>query len=161
VYETLLGLHQNTLAYIPALATHWQISSDKKTFRFRINPNARWSDGMPVVADDAVASWKLMTDKGLQDPAQLVVYSKFDPPVAESKYIVRVTAKTAEWQNFLNFSNSLYIYPAHVLKNVSGEQYIKEYQYKMLPGTGPYIVAESDVDKGKMIKVRRRKDYWA
>ena len=31
----------------------------------------------------------------------------------------------------------------------------------MLPGTGPYIVSESDIDKGKMIKVHRRKDYWA
>ena len=41
VYETLLGLHPTTLAYIPALATHWQISPDKKTFRFRIDPNAQ------------------------------------------------------------------------------------------------------------------------
>jgi len=161
IYETLLGLHPTTLDYIPALASHWQISPDKKTFRFRIDPNAKWSDGMPVVADDVVASWKLNVDQGLQDPARLVVFGKFDTPVAESKYIVRVTAKTPEWQNFLNFSNSLYIYPAHILKDLNGDSYIKQYQYKMLPGTGPYIITEQDIDKGKMIKVRRRKDYWA
>src|SRR5262245_43794427 len=45
VYETLLGMHPTTLEYIPALATHWQISADKRSFRFRLNPNARWSDG--------------------------------------------------------------------------------------------------------------------
>src|SRR6185369_12719780 len=100
-------------------------------------------------------------DQSLQDPARMVVFGKFETPVAESKYIVRVAAKSPEWQNFLNFSNSLYIYPAHVLKNLTGDSYIKEYQYKMLPGTGPYIINEQDVDNGKMIKVRRRKDYWA
>ena len=41
-YETLLGMHPTTLEYIPALATHWQISGDKMTFRFRLDPNARF-----------------------------------------------------------------------------------------------------------------------
>ena len=51
-YESLLSIHPTTLDYMPALATHWQISPDKMTYRFRLNPNARWSDGEPVVADD-------------------------------------------------------------------------------------------------------------
>jgi ABC-type transport system substrate-binding protein len=59
VYESLLSLHPTTLDYIPALATHWQISPDRLTYRFRIDPNARWSDGQPVVADDVVATWVL------------------------------------------------------------------------------------------------------
>ena len=84
VYETLLGLHPTTLGYIPALATHWQISPDKLTYRFRIDPNARWSDGQPVVADDVVASWQFYTDRGLQDPMQYVVFDKFEKPVAAS-----------------------------------------------------------------------------
>jgi microcin C transport system substrate-binding protein len=56
-YETLLNLHPTTLDYMPVLATHWQISPDKLTYRFRLDPNARFSDGMPVTADDVVASW--------------------------------------------------------------------------------------------------------
>jgi len=60
VYETLLSLHPTTLEYIPALATHWQISPDKVTYRFRINPNARWADGQPVTAEDVVASWNFI-----------------------------------------------------------------------------------------------------
>ena len=161
VYETLLGLHPSMLEYIPALATHWQISADKKTFRFRLDPNARWSDGQPVVADDVVASYKLVMDKTLQDPARTQIYSNFETPVVESKYIVSVTAKTVNWQNFLNFSNSLFIYPAHILKDVNGDRYIKEWNYKMLPGTGPYMVSEPDIVKGQSLKLRRRKDYWA
>ena len=56
VYETLLTLHPTTLDYMPVLATHWQISPDKMTYRFRLDPNARFSDGQPVIADDVVAS---------------------------------------------------------------------------------------------------------
>jgi microcin C transport system substrate-binding protein len=160
-YETLLGLHPTTLEYIPSLATHWQISPDKKTFRFRINPNARWSDGMPVVADDVLASWKLATDKGLQDPQQNVIFTQFEAPVAESKYIVSVKAKTENWQNFLSFSNSLFVYPAHALKNIDGAKYIKEWNDKMLPGSGPYALAPQDIVKGNSMTLRRRKDYWA
>jgi microcin C transport system substrate-binding protein len=160
VYETLLGLHPTTLAYIPALATHWQISEDKRTFRFRLDPNARFADGTPVTSEDVVASWKLSVDKTLQDPARTLVYSRFDQPVAESKYLLSVRAKTDNWQNFLYFSG-LYIYPAHLLKTINGEAYIRDYNYKMLPGTGPYAVAEQDVDKGKLIRIRRRTDYWA
>jgi microcin C transport system substrate-binding protein len=160
-YEVLVNLHPTTLEYIPALATHWQISADKKTFRFRINPNARWSDGMPVTSADVIASWKLGTDPGLQDPVQNSLFSEFQQPVAESKYIVSVTAKSIRWQNLRYFGNALFIYPAHVLKDVDGAKYIKEYNTKMLPGTGPYTISAADVDKGKSLTIRRRKDYWA
>lgn len=161
VYETLLGLHPTTLDYIPALATHWQVSPDRMTYRFRLDPNARFSDGQPVTAQDVIASWSLMVDKGLQDPMTELVYTKYDKPVAESRYIVRVTSKVLNWRNFLYFSASMPILPAHVLKTVNGDRYVKEYNFKLLPGTGPYIVNEADVVKGRSLTIRRRPDYWA
>ena len=160
VYESLLTLHPSTLDWMPQIATHWQISPDRMTYRFRIDPNARWSDGQPVVADDVVATWTLMMDKGLQDPSAQLVFEKFDKPVAESKYIVRVTSRQLNWRNFLYFSG-MPVYPAHILKNLDGARYLKEYNYKMLPGTGPYIVNESDVVRGNSITIHRRNDYWA
>ena len=159
VYESLLGIHPTTLEYMPALATHWQISPDKLTFRFRINPNARFSDGTPVTAEDVVASWQFYTDKGLQDPTMTAQYLKFEKPVAESKYIVHVKAKSLNWQNFLLFSGII-VFPGHILKNVDGAAYLRDYNFKLLPGSGPYIVNEQDIDKGKSVTVRRRKDYW-
>jgi microcin C transport system substrate-binding protein len=160
VYESLLGLHPTTLEYIPALATHWQMSPDTLNYRFRIDPNARFSDGTPVTSADVVASWKLMVDKTVQDPVRNAMYSKFEEPVPESKYIVRVKSKEAGWVGMYYFSG-LAIYPAHVLKNVNGATYIREWNDKMLPGTGPYIITPADVDKGKTVRIRRRPDYWA
>jgi len=158
-YESLLGVHPTTLDYIPNLATHWQVSPDKMTYRFRINPNARFSDGTPVTADDVVATYDLALDKTLEDPMESMTFAKLKRPVAESKYIVRVEAKELNWRNFLYFSG-MPIFPAHILKDVNGEKYNKEYNYKLLPGSGPYTILEGDVKKGQSITVRRRKDYW-
>jgi len=160
-YETLLSLHPSTLEYIPMLATHWQVSPDKLTYRYRIDPNARFSDGTPVTAEDVVASWKFVMDKGLQEPMSQLVYGKFDAPVAESKYILNVKSKVLNWRNFLYFSASLPILPAHVLKDVDGARYVKEYNFKLLPGSGPYILSEADIVKGRSVTLRRRPDYWA
>jgi microcin C transport system substrate-binding protein len=160
VYEPLLGLHPTTQQFIPSLATHWQISPDKMTYRFRINPNARFSDGVPVTAEDVVATYDFNMDKTLQDPSNLLTFGKLERPVAESKYIVRVKAKELNWRNFLYFSG-MAILPAHILKTVNGEKYLKEYNFKVLPGSGPYTIREEDLQKGKSITVKRRKDYWA
>jgi microcin C transport system substrate-binding protein len=160
VYESLLNVHPTTLDYIPGLATHWQVSPDKLTYRFRIDPNARWADGQPVVADDVVATWDLMMDKGLQDPSNQLVFGKFDRPVAESKYLVRVHSKQLNWRNLLYFSGML-IFPAHVLKNVDGAAYLRDYNFKLLPGSGGYVINESDIAKGRSLTIRRRPGYWA
>ncbi|MCZ6876926.1 MAG: extracellular solute-binding protein [Acidobacteria bacterium] len=160
VYESLLTLHPTTLEYIPVLATHWQISPDKMTYRFRINPNARWADGQPVTAEDVVASWTFRMDEGLQAPSSRMTYGKFEKPVAESKYIVRVKSIKVNWRNFYYFSG-LTITPAHILKDVDGAAYLRDYNFKMLPGTGPYVVREEDIDKGNSLTIRKRTDYWA
>ena len=160
VYESLLGLHPVTLDYIPSVATHWQISPDRLTYRFRLDPNARFNDGTPVTSEDVIASWKLMVDKTVQDPLRNALFSGYEQPVAESRYIVRVTAKEAGWTALYYFSG-LPVYPAHVLKDVDGARYVREFNDKMLPGTGPYAVETADVDKGRSIRIRRRTGYWA
>src|ERR1700685_2116965 len=79
-YETLLGVHPATLEFVPGLATHWQISPDKTTYRFRIDPNARFSDGVPVTSEDVVATYDFLLDKTLQDPMEQITYSKLSRP---------------------------------------------------------------------------------
>jgi len=45
------------------LASHWDVSPDGRTYAFTIRPNARWSDGTAVTADDVV-----FTVRTVQDP---------------------------------------------------------------------------------------------
>src|SRR5439155_15661585 len=154
VYEGLLNLHPSTREYIPALATHWKVDPDKLTYRFRIDPNARFSDGMPVTSEDVIATWKFLTDKTLQDLYFYTQFTKLEMPVAESKYIVRIKAKQLGWENFL-IAGTLRVFPAHVLRTINGAAYLRDYKFKFRPGKGPYIVNESDIEKGKAFSIRR------
>ena len=160
VYDSLLGMHPTTLEYVPNLATHWQASEDQRSLRFRLNPNARFSDGEPVTAEDVVASWDLIMNPSTQAPNFKLIFERFERPVAETKYIVSVQAQESSWRNMLDFS-SLWVFPAHVVETLEGDDYLREYNFKLMPGSGPYIVYEEDIDRGNSVTVRRRTDYWA
>ena len=76
-YESLLSQHPTTLEFVPSLASHWSISDDKMVFKFRINPDARWWDGMPVTADDIVATWDLRIDETILFPSSQITFGKY------------------------------------------------------------------------------------
>ena len=159
MYESLLDSDPVTQDYTPRLATHWQISEDKKAFRFRINPNARWADGKPVVADDYVATFKLLLDPGLLTGGAEYYQENFEMPVAESKYIVSIKAKKVGWIYFAGASG-IRLLPAHLLEGVTAKDFLERFNYEPMPGSGPYFIRKEDVEKGRSITLRRRSDYW-
>ena len=55
VYETLVKLDQNG-EIKPALATSWTVSPDRRTYTFKLVDNARFTNGQPFTAKDAVFS---------------------------------------------------------------------------------------------------------
>tara|TARA_S200000501_G_C20868918_1_gene763349 strand:+ start:2164 stop:4089 length:1926 start_codon:yes stop_codon:yes gene_type:complete len=158
-YESLITTHPVNLDFIPQLATHWKVSDDKMTFWFRINPDARFSDGMHVTADDVLATWDLQMDETILEPSAQLVYGKFEP-FKESKYIVRVECKKLSWRNLLYFGG-MAILPAHILDELDGSEYLEEYQFKMMPGSGPYTIHTDDIVNQESFILTRRTDYWA
>ena len=65
------------------------------------------------------------------------MFGKFEKPVAESKYIVRVQEQGPELAELPVLLERMPIFPAHVLKTVDGANYLKDYNFKLLPGHGP------------------------
>src|SRR5687768_566478 len=53
VVEDPVDLHP-----VPGVAASWDISADKVTYTFHLRPEAKWSDGKPVTAQDFVESWR-------------------------------------------------------------------------------------------------------
>jgi microcin C transport system substrate-binding protein len=160
VFEHLLGMHPTTQEFIPALATHWQVSDDLSLYRFRLNPNARFSDGMPVTAEDVVASWDLVMDPNTQEPNYRSIFERYERPVAASKYIVSVRSKEPSWRN-LGDLTGLWIMPAQIIRTLKEGTYLRDYNFTLMPGSGPYTITDQDIDRGNRITVRRRTDYWA
>lgn len=157
--EALLMTHPNTLEFIPQLATHWKISEDGMTFAFRINPEARWSDGKEVTSADVLATYALHMDTDILFPSSQLTYGKLNAPVAKSKYVVEVTAKDKNWRNFLYFSASMRIFPAHQI-SIPGDEFLKQFQNKHTATTGPYTLEDDDVVMNKSLTLTRRDDWW-
>jgi peptide/nickel transport system substrate-binding protein/oligopeptide transport system substrate-binding protein len=61
-YEGLVVSNPNTLAPEPGMAASWDTADKGKTWVFRIRPDAKYSNGDKVRAQDFVASWLRMLD---------------------------------------------------------------------------------------------------
>lgn len=58
LFEGLLRLDGKTGRPVPGWAERWEISPDAKRYTFHLRPNATWSTGEPLTADDVVYSWR-------------------------------------------------------------------------------------------------------
>ncbi len=58
VYETLLERDGRTLEFKGLLAESWSVADDRLSVTFRIRPEARYSDGVPVTARDFVFAYR-------------------------------------------------------------------------------------------------------
>ncbi len=159
-YETLVAYDSEEAKVSPSLASHWKVSEDGRTFQFRIDPNARWSDGKPVVARDVVSSWLLHMNEGILEPRMQVTFGKYSEPKAISKYIVEVTSGEKHFKNFLDFAWGMQIFPAHILDELTAEEYLEKFHFDMMPGTGPYVFVKDKMRKGKSLTLVRRNDWW-
>ena len=66
---------------IPGMATHWETSADGLTWTFHLR-DARWSDGVPITADDFVFSLRrIMTPGEASEYAYLLYFIKNAQPV--------------------------------------------------------------------------------
>ncbi len=62
LFEGLVVKDPKTADPVPGVALKWTTSKDGKKFTFQLNPNAKWSDGTPVTANDFVYSWTRLLD---------------------------------------------------------------------------------------------------
>jgi peptide/nickel transport system substrate-binding protein/oligopeptide transport system substrate-binding protein len=68
LYEGLFSYHPFTMEPIPALASKWEISEDKKKWTFTLRPEAKYWNGDPVRAEDFRAAWISLLDPGRDSP---------------------------------------------------------------------------------------------
>lgn len=64
LFEGLVNYDPKDLSAVPGVAERWEMSSDGKTWTFRLRPEARWSNGDPVTSSDFLFSWRRMLMPG-------------------------------------------------------------------------------------------------
>jgi len=139
LFEPLVRL-QSTGQVDRVLAGSWDISPDQRSYTFALRPDARWSDGAPVTADDV-----LFTVRTVQDPDYPGVFLgtswKDIVATAIDPQHVRFTlpGKNA---SFLATLAQLDILPAHALAGLPVSQ-IASSPFGTHPvGTGPFRVRD-------------------
>lgn len=135
------------------LAESLDISPDRKVAEFHINPNAKWSDGQPVTADDVVFTYEVYTEKGR-------------PPYSDRMKKIAKLEKTGERSVRFSFNeNADREFPLIVAmtpiipKHAFDKETFDQTTLKPLIGSGPYRVAQ--VVPGQRIVFERNPDYWA
>lgn len=68
LFDTLVTLSPD-LEVVPGVATAWSVSEDGRTWTFELNPEAAYSDGVPVVAADFAFAFARVADPDLAAPS--------------------------------------------------------------------------------------------
>jgi peptide/nickel transport system substrate-binding protein len=122
------------------LASRWDVSQDQRSYMFTIRPEARWSDGSPVTADDVVFSLRIVQDP--QFPGAVLSSSWKDIVATElDPTHVRFTlpGKNA---SFLATVSTLDIVPAHLLIGKSMADIAGPSFPGQVVGSGPYMLSQ-------------------
>ncbi len=114
--------YDSDLNLVGAFASDWETSPDGKTWTFQTQPDAKWSDGEPLTAEDA--AWTLNTMLEFKDGAA----ATYAPYLANVKEVTAPSPDTLEvtlskpTSPLLARLQYLPILPQHVWENeVSGE----------------------------------------
>ena len=137
-----------------------ETSTSPQTIVYQIQPNAVWSDGTPINADDFIYNWEVQNGTDSNIPAATTTGYQNIQSVTGSNNGKTVTAvyKTpfADWKSL--FAN---MYPAHIAKeHGSNEASFNWFQSNPLPVSGgPFVVSSVSSDHTSVILTANSKYY--
>lgn len=152
-----IALHPQTRRAIPALATHWAFGADGRSIYYKLNPEARWSDGVPVTADDFVYAVQFMRSKEIVAPWYTTYYTERIRDVKrydDLTYGVQGASPMPGAEMHATYGIGPQPRHFHVLTKT----WPADFNWRIEPNTGPYEI--SQVRKGKYIVMTRKGDWW-
>ena len=156
---SLCEYHPITRHWIPGLATNWAVSKDKRTVYFRLDPDARYSDGVPVKADDYLYTFYFMQSEHISAPWYNNWYSSSYANITKyDDYTISVTLPEAKPDPV--YYTALSPTPSHFYR-VLNNYFIEDFQWKFEPTTGPWELKPRNIKHGEYITLTRVKDWWA
>ncbi|MGA3172112.1 MAG: extracellular solute-binding protein [Chthoniobacteraceae bacterium] len=153
MFEPLVDLHSTDERPVGDLARSWEISPDKQTFTFHLDPNAKWSDGTPVTAADVQFYYDMIMNPKNLTSVWRVDLEKINRPVAVDDHTVRVTAKGVHWKNFW-IAGGLFAFPRQAWANKD----FNTINFEFPVVNGPYSLYK--VETNRSIILQRRSDWW-
>ncbi|MGM5019135.1 extracellular solute-binding protein [Tardiphaga sp. 367_B4_N1_1] len=153
VIESLMARGQDEAFTLYGLLAESVETDDARSFvTFRINPQAQFSDGKPVLAADVLFSWQLLRDKGRPNHRQY--YSKVAKAEAPDERTVRFDFGGQADRELPLILGLMPVLPKHAVNPDTFEE------TSMAPplGSGPYTV--TGVKPGAAVTLTRNPAYW-
>lgn len=153
VYETLMTSAPDDLnAEYGLLAQSVTVPDDLSWVEYRLRPEARFSDGTPVTADDVVWSFNILKKEGA--PLYRFYYANVVKAEKLGPLEVRFDFAGARNRELPQIMGQLPILPEHYW---TGKDFART-TLTPWPGSGPYRIAH--VDPGRSILYERNPNYW-
>lgn len=152
--------HPNTRNFIPGIAQSWAIDEDTSTVYIKINPEARWSDDVPITSDDQLFAFYFFQSEYIQAPFYNNHYStEYTNITRFDEHTFSVTMTTAK-PDMSEYGLGLNPIPQHFYKEL-GEDFPERYQWRYEPHAGAYSLDDQNIDMGVRLVLERKKDWWA
>ncbi len=129
---------------------------DKAWVEFDIRPEARFSDGTPVTAEDALYSYELLRDQGLPSFQAVLAVQVADAEVVGERTVRFTFAEDAPLRNRIETVGGLPVF-SKAWYEATGAR-LDESRLEPAIGSGPYVLDSTDVNQ--RIVYRRDPDYW-
>ena len=153
IYDSLLARAlDEPFSLYGLLAEHMSVADDRSWIEFGLRPEARFSDGKPVTAEDVVFTFNTLLEQG--SPFFKSYYAGISKVEALTERRVRFDFGSSLNRELPLIVGEVPILPAHYWEG-------RDFTVPSLDipvGSGPYAV--SRIDPGRSIIYERRKDYW-
>ena len=153
VFEPLMQRSRDepfTLYGLLAESAEWD--DDRSYVQFNMNPDAKWSDGEPVTADDVIFTFNLLKDKGRPPYNRRLALVETMEKVGDNSVKFTFNAD-ANRETPLIFA-LMPVLPQHA---IDPETFDTDTMTTPV-GSGPYAITK--VEPGQRIVYERRDDYW-
>ena len=165
VYESLLGASEATGEPLPGdaynegyglLAESLEYDAGKTWVIFTMRPEARFADGTPVTATDVVFSHNLFLEQGLQSYADAVKRRVTGAEALDDHRVKFTFADGISRRSLIDQVGGTPVFPRKWYEET--EARLDEPRLEAAPGSGPYQVKSSEVNRN--IVYERNPDYW-
>lgn len=146
-YESLVEWSQEDNTEYPAIAESWEVSDDAMEWTFKLEKDAKWSDGEPIVAEDVIWTMEAIQKNDALKMSNGPLVENIDSLEAPDDLTVVMKMKTPQAPNP---GADLPIVPSHIWADIDKPEEVKD--DKDVVGSGPYTTVESSKTSGVTMK---------
>lgn len=152
--------HPNDFEYYPGIAQAWAISESDNSVYIKIDPEARWTDGEPITADDMMFTMYMGMSEYINDPWQNNYWRNEFTQVTKYDDHTFAFGVPEVRPDTLSVVLELSPYPQHFFKEL-GPDFPERYQWRAIPTAGAYEIKPENVTMGSNIVLTKVENWWA